>query len=116
MATTQIEDQRVLSRMRLVEDIEIAAELNRQAATETLEAIFDCMVDALRGGDKVEVRRFGSFRLRKRNARRGRNPLTGAVVEVPAKSVVYFTPSQELKRILRAASQDGPAAKTGDPS
>jgi nucleoid DNA-binding protein len=61
------------------------------------EAVFDAMIDELHRGSKVEVRHFGSFRRRERRARRGRNPLTGALVEVPAKSVVYFTPSQDLE-------------------
>jgi integration host factor subunit beta len=51
----------------------------------------------LKGGDKIEIRGFGSFRTRQRNARTGRNPKTGAKVDVPAKRVPFFKPSKELR-------------------
>jgi integration host factor subunit beta len=49
---------------------------------------------------KVELRGFGSFRVRRRGARQGRNPQTGAMVSVPAKKVPYFKPGKELKAII----------------
>ena len=61
---------------------------------------------ALRGGDKLEVRGFGSFRVRQRNARVGRNPKTGDKVEVPAKRVPYFKPSKELKDLINKETGD----------
>jgi integration host factor subunit beta len=53
-------------------------------------AIFDSVVRALRSGDKVEIRGFGSFRTRQRRGRVGRNPRTGAPVKVPPKSIPFF--------------------------
>ncbi len=55
---------------------------------------------ALRAGDKIEIRGFGSFRTRQRQPRVGRNPKTGARVEVPAKRIPYFKPSKELKDLV----------------
>ena len=55
------------------------------------------IVEALRRGEKVELRGFGSFRLRRRDARRGRNPKTGSRVDVPPKLVSFFRPGKELK-------------------
>ena len=76
-----------------------------------VEAIFDSVVRALRGGDKIEIRGFGSFRTRQRQPRVGRNPKTGARVEVPAKRIPYFKPSKELKDLVNdeaaAPSVDG---------
>jgi len=60
-------------------------------------------VRSLRAGDKIEIRGFGSFRTRQRQARVGRNPKSGARVEVPAKKIPFFKPSKELKDLVNAA-------------
>jgi integration host factor subunit beta len=57
-------------------------------------------VKTLKAGDKIEIRGFGSFRTRQRNPRIGRNPKTGARVDVPAKKIPYFKPSKELKDLV----------------
>ena len=67
----------------------------------------------LKANDKIEVRGFGSFRTRQRQARTGRNPKTGAAVDVPAKRVPYFKPSKELRDLVNpgeAKSLPKPAA------
>jgi integration host factor subunit beta len=74
-----------------------------------VEAIFDSIVRSLRGGDKIEIRGFGSFRTRQRQSRVGRNPKTGTRVEVPAKKIPYFKPSKELKDVVNVgAKPDAP--------
>ena len=66
--------------------------------TEAIVGIFlGCITDALREGDKVELRGFGSFRARSRNARRGRNPRTGDAVRDPAKKAPFFKAGKELR-------------------
>jgi integration host factor subunit beta len=57
-------------------------------------------VRSLRSVDKIEIRGFGSFRTRQRKPRTGRNPKTGAKVEVPAKTIPFFKPSKELKDMV----------------
>lgn len=57
-------------------------------------------MDALETGDKVELRGFGSFRLRQRAPRIGRNPKTGALVEIPAKRVPWFKVGKALRRLV----------------
>jgi len=57
-------------------------------------------VESLRTGRKIELRGFGSFRIRNRGARIGRNPKTGEKVEVPPKRIPYFKPGKELKEQL----------------
>ena len=69
-----------------------------------VEALFDSVVKALKNSDKLEVRGFGSFRIRKRKARQGRNPKTGEKVDVPEKKVPYFKPSKELKDLINLGS------------
>ena len=86
-------------------------ELTRKDSEVIVEAIFDSVVKALRGGDKIEIRGFGSFRTRQRQPRVGRNPKTGARVDVPAKRIPYFKPSKELKDLV-----NGEAVSNGTPS
>jgi nucleoid DNA-binding protein len=58
------------------------------------------IVRGLRSGDKVEIRGFGSFHTRQRRARIGRNPKTGARVEVPPKNSPFLKPSKELRELV----------------
>ncbi len=60
------------------------------------------MVDALQSEDRVELRGFGSFRLKERNARVGRNPKTGESVQIPAKRVAHFRPGKELRELINS--------------
>jgi integration host factor subunit beta len=69
-------------------------------AEAIVDTIFDAMIAAIRSGDKVEIRGFGSFRIRQRGARTGRNPKTGERVEVPAKRISYFKPSKDLRDLV----------------
>ena len=78
-----------------------------------MEAIFDSIVRSLRSGDKIEIRGFGSFRTRQRQPRIGRNPKTGARVEVPAKKIPYFKPSKELKDVVNNSAAPGSVAPGG---
>ena len=75
------------------------------------DVIFESVVKALRGGDKIEIRGFGSFRTRQRQPRVGRNPKTGARVDVRAKRIPYFKPSKELKDLV-----NGEAGPNGTPA
>ena len=63
-------------------------------------AIFDSIVRALRSGNKVEIRGFGTFQTRQRLGRIGRNPKTGAKVEVPPKRIPFFRPGKELRKLV----------------
>ena len=56
----------------------------------------------MRMADKIEIRGFGSFRTRERRSRVGRNPKTGARVDVPPKRIPFFKPSKELKDLINA--------------
>ena len=85
-----------------------------------VETILECMVKALQAGNKIEIRGFGSFRTRQRQPRIGRNPKTGARVEVPAKKIPYFKPSKELKDVVNnsaaAAEPESPIAEGPAPN
>ena len=74
--------------------------LTRREAAEVLSVVLDGVVEAIKEGEKVELRGFGSFRTRTRQARAGRNPRTGAQVQVPPKLVPYFKPGKQLRETL----------------
>ena len=75
-------------------------DIGKKDADLVVNAFLESMVSALRAGDGVELRGFGSFRLRNRKARIGRNPRSGASIKVPPKRVVYFKLGKELRSKL----------------
>lgn len=99
-----------MTKADLVEEVSRAVELTRKDSELIVETIFEGIVKALHGGDKIEIRGFGSFRTRRRQARIGRNPKSGARVEVPAKTIPYFKPSKELKDLVNGIKSGSPHA------
>ena len=89
-----------MTKAELIEKVLTAARLNRKEAEAAVETIFGSIIQSLREGEKIELRGFGSFRLRSRGARIGRNPKTGERVDVPAKRIPYFKPGKELKELI----------------
>ncbi len=89
-----------MTKADLIEQISQIAELTRKDSEVVVETIFESIVHALRSGDKIEIRGFGSFKTRQRKSRIGRNPKTGDRVEVPAKKIPFFKPSKELKDVV----------------
>ena len=83
-----------------MEQVADVADLAKKHAEVIVETVFGNIAEALRRGEKVELRGFGSFRLRRRAQRRGRNPRTGDRVDVASKHVVYFKPGKELKELI----------------
>ena len=86
-----------MTKADLVVEVMRLGDLTRGDAEKIVETIFDSVIGALRTGDKIEIRGFGSFRTRQRKPRIGRNPKTGARVDVPAKRVPFFKPSKDLR-------------------
>ena len=89
-----------LTKAELVEEVSRSAQVTKKQAEEIVQTVFETIVDSLRLGRKVELRGFGSFRIRNRGARIGRNPKTGNRVEVPPKRIPYFKPGKELRELL----------------
>jgi len=87
-----------MTKSELVDIIaESYGEITRREAEVVVNTIFAAIGDALSSGDRVELRGFGSFTTKRRNARTGRNPKTGESVSVPAKIVPHFKPGKELR-------------------
>lgn len=87
-----------MTKSELVEKImESNGVLNRKDSEMVVNIIFDSMTEALQGGDKVEIRGFGSFTVRERESREARNPKSGEVVRIPAKKTPFFKTGKELR-------------------
>ena len=89
-----------VTKAALVEEVSRAADLTKKHAEVIVDTVFRSIVTALRRGEKIELRGFGSFRLRQREPRRGRNPKTGDRVDVPPKRIPYFKPGKELRELI----------------
>ncbi len=74
--------------------------LSKKQTEVVVETLFDSIKEALAKGGKVEIRGFGNFKLRSRNARKARNPKTGDAVDVPPKKVPYFKVGKDLREMV----------------
>ena len=92
-----------LTRAELTEEVHQVIGLPLKESDIVVCAILDSMVRALRAGDKVEIRGFGTFNTRQRGGRTGRNPKTGARVDVPPKRIPFFKASKELRELVEKA-------------
>ena len=101
--------QPTLTKADLIEEVLSLTELPRKESETIVETIFDSIIAALQKGEKIEIRGFGSFRTRQRRGRVGRNPKTGAKVEVPAKKIPFFKPSKELKDLVNTGAGESAA-------
>ncbi|MEO5820751.1 MAG: integration host factor subunit beta, partial [Vicinamibacteraceae bacterium] len=101
-----------MTKAELVEEVSRVSDLTKKHSEVIVDTVFQSIIDALHRGEKIELRGFGSFRLRQREPRKGRNPKTGDKVDVPPKKVPYFKPGKELKDLLNrdADGMDAPGA------
>ena len=89
-----------MTKAGLVEEVARVADLTKKHSEVIVDTVLRSIIDALNRGEKIELRGFGSFRLRLREPRKGRNPKTGDRVDVPSKRVPYFKPGNELKELI----------------
>ncbi len=80
----------------LINRIAENANLSKAQATEALTATLSAISDSLKEGDRASLVGFGTFSVTARKAREGRNPATGATIQIPAKNVIKFKPGKEL--------------------
>src|SRR6059058_3946405 len=103
----------VMTKAELVDEVARVVQLTKKQAETIVNIVFDSIVESLRAGQKIELRGFGSFRLRSRKSRTGRNPKTGEKVEVPSKKIQYFKPGKELKELINKALESVPSEGGG---
>lgn len=80
--------------------------LTRKQVEVVVNTVLDGIKDALSREDKVEIRGFGSFRIRHRRAKEGRNPKTGETVSVPPKKVPFFKAGKEMREMVDGKASD----------
>lgn len=90
-----------MTKSDLVAQVTKKAGLTAKAAKDAVNAVFGSVTDTLKRGEKVVVTGFGTFMVRKRAARKGRNPQTGAEIQIPATKTPGFTAGKSLKRLVK---------------
>ena len=86
-----------MNKAELVDAIADTADISKAAATRALDALLGSVTTALKEGDQVSLVGFGTFQVKDRAARTGRNPQTGAPIEIAAAKVPSFKPGKALK-------------------
>lgn len=89
------------NKAELVDNVAKVTGLTKKDATAAVDAVFSSIQDDLKKGEKVQLIGFGSFEVRDRAARKGRNPQTGDEIEIPASKVPAFKPGKALKDAVK---------------
>ena len=105
-----------MTKADLVEAISDGTGLSKKETGVVVDLILENIGRALCSGDKVELRGFGSFKVKQRRSRKARNPRTGEAVQVPAKLVPYFKASNDLKALVDDKNSEGDEAAASGPS
>ena len=92
-----------MTKSQLIDEIyKRSSGLTKPHITSITETVFDAIKNSLAKGERVEIRDFGNFVLRKRGSRKARNPKTGVIVDVPPKNVPFFKPGKGLKEMVNS--------------
>lgn len=89
-----------MNKAQLIEQVAKKLDISKAKAADAVNTVFDSIKGSLKKGKKVQLIGFGSFLVRKRKARKGRNPLTGEELKIAAKKVPAFTPGADLKKTV----------------
>ena len=97
-----------MNKSDLILEVARVAGIDRGTSERAVNAVFERITEALMKGERVELRGLGTFEVRHRRARVGRNPKTGAEVSVPARRVPFFRMGKELRAILNPSGVPAP--------
>ena len=89
-----------MNKSELIDIISEKTKMTRKSAEDVVELIFDSMTHALKTGDRIEIRGFGSFVVKDYEAYKGRNPRTGASIQVKPKKLPFFKVGKELRELV----------------
>ena len=104
-----------MTKAELVEEVSRVSDLTKKHSEVIVDTVFRSIIAALQRGEKIELRGFGSFRLRKREPRKGRNPKTGQEIEITPRSVVSFRPSMIFKEhVIETKHAEAPASPAAE--
>lgn len=90
-----------MTKNELIEKVAKKSSLTKRAAADAVNSTFNTIRDSLGRGEKVIISGFGTFLIRSRAARRGRNPQTGATIQIPSKKLPSFTAGKTIKRLIK---------------
>ena len=96
-----------MTKAELIEAVYTKVGVSKKESADLVEMIFDTMKDTLSKGEKIKISGFGNFVVREKRSRMGRNPQTGESMEISARRVLTFRPSQVLKNDLNGDSNEG---------
>ena len=90
-----------MTKSGLIEEVaRLTPHISKKDTEVVVNTIFDSMIEALKSGERIEIRGFGSFQVKVREAREGRNPKTGEPVHISAKRTPFFKVGKELKEMV----------------
>jgi len=95
-----------MTKADIIEGVYEKVGFSKKESAEIVELVFDTVKETLERGDKIKISGFGNFQVRQKKARVGRNPQTGKEIEISARRVLTFRPSQVLKTALNAGLGD----------
>src|SRR5678809_576604 len=96
-----------MTKADIIEGVYEKVGFSKKESAEIVELVFDTVKETVERGDKIKISGFGNFQVRQKNARVGRNPQTGKEIEISARRVLTFRPSQVLKTALNGALNGG---------
>ena len=105
---------KTVTRVDLCEEVYQKVGLSRTESSAFVELVLKEITDCLEKGETVKLSSFGSFMVRKKGQRIGRNPKTGTRVEVPSKRIPYFKPSKELRDLVNHSASAPKAVGTAE--
>ena len=95
-----------MNKAELIEKVSEKVQIPSNVAKVIVDTIFDSMRESLEKGEGIEIRGFGSFKVKKYGAYKGRNPKTGKSIDVPAKRLPFFKVGKELKEMVNNMGQE----------
>jgi DNA-binding protein HU-beta len=98
-----------MTKTEMIDGLANKLAISKADAEKTINIILDDIVAALKTGDRVNISGFGTFSVSERQARTGRNPKTGAAIQISASRAARFKPGKQLKDSLNEATSAGPA-------
>ncbi len=93
-----------MTKADLIENVYLTTGFSKKESAEIVETVFDLMKSTLEDGEKIKIAGFGNFVVKEKSARRGRNPQTGGEIEISARKILTFKPSQVLKAAINENS------------
>jgi integration host factor subunit alpha len=96
-----------MTKADIIESVHEKVGLPARQSADVVELVFDLIKETLERGEKIKISGFGNFALRDKKARLGRNPRSGTPIEITARRVLTFRPSQLLKEALNSLREPG---------